>query len=205
MKKKIRMPFLAVPFLFLVIIAFSFPLCAIAEVIPIKLDTLIKQSNLIIIGKVNKVYYEESPSPDEPDIRTAEVTVLSVLKGNLKTDRIFYCAMPLMVCGVDDANQGEVGLFFFSNRRDLTEQNRYNFRLGKYISDGPYYYLSNYGYGRVLIREIDGGQYIQANESKYNLIFPKKIKRMQILMNNGQAQLEPFVKLEDVVSYIKHK
>jgi len=98
----------------LLTLASTFPLHA--KVISLSLEELIKQAELIVVAKVEKV---SSPIDDK---RYAEAKVTEVWKG-AQTESVEFLASPTWACDVSDAVKGEtVVLFLIKSKQSRSYQ-----------------------------------------------------------------------------------
>ena len=193
---------------------------------PIKLESLIRESDFIVIGKVVRVTLVG-------DVEIAEVKVVRTLKGDPTVTRLYYWATPLWGCDVSGATENEAALFLLSkaNLGSLpplaANQPEFTKRPWNFTQGAPFFFLSGAGRGRMRMLKTgwnedpyfykpDGKVLVVANYSnpsdilkgKYryvskpdSVVFPRFIRmapRRQ--QQNGYTGL---VRFGDVVSFIQ--
>ena len=151
-----------------------------AKVAPAPIEDLIRQSQLIVVGKVKSVSKIER-------VDFANVEILQTLKGN-SFKNIYYSAERTWTCDMSTAVDGETALFFFDKYKIEPNLNNANqppnpFRMPKtdsfketverLISDSELFRLSFDGRGRMPIEETISEKKLQISSG---VILPKDLK-----------------------------
>lgn len=143
---------------FTIPIFFSFVFSVYAEKISFPYRDFIKESDLIVIGKVQSIVKIEN-------IEFAKVEVIQTFKGN-SPNTIYFLASRTWSCDSSNAVVGETAMFFLvesvvasrsiSNNLDSDSFCNYVAKAKEIIGDNKFYRLFNSGDGRLPFEIIDG-------------------------------------------------
>jgi hypothetical protein len=183
--------------LILILILISVNFC-FANVIPIKLEEMIKKSDYIIVGKVTKVELIKGE-------KYAEVQVFETLKGNPNVSQIYYSASPSWICDSTNAEIGETALYFLRTSLAKGESvSKLPKRLAALLQGEPLYGIEHSGRGRMIPQNIEGQNYLFAvRDNDADVIFPENIEiARRVYPNNPNMG---YARLVDVLSFIKRE
>lgn len=163
--KVFRYPF------FLLVLVFS-TLAAHAKVAPVSIETLIKRSDLIVVGRVTEIRQIEG-------VNFATIEVLQTLKGNTVAT-VFYSAERTWPCDSSDAVDGETALFFFTTYRagkrfgrSAKQTEPLDEAVKRTFTEDELFRLAYDGRGRMPIKDLVSDKLLEINPS---VILPKNLR-----------------------------
>jgi len=157
---------LAVLLLLSIITMALWPTQAEAELSPSSLVRLAAQSDLVFVGRVERVIEMPVKALDDVDLiplteaSLAEVTVLEWIKGTQQTKTLWLWASATWVCDVTMAIEGEVAVFYLDGQgvADVVTAASVK-RVNAATRGAPVHRIAMFGRGRMPIREIAGRAY----------------------------------------------
>ncbi len=144
------------------------------------LETVLKESDVVVTGKVTKVM-EYPDISNRGNIKIAEVEIEEVLKGEKNLQRLYFLASPTWTCDISDAKDGERLLLILRNA------NR------RYLEFSPLFYIAQSGGGRIQIEH----DLISLN---HYLIYPQNIESISERKNHVD-----YVDYKTMMAYIKQQ
>jgi hypothetical protein len=148
-------------------------LSAQAKVGPVALEDLIKQSDLILIGKVSSVHRVG-------DVDFADIQVLEMLKGEHHL-KVIYSAEPTWPCDISMAVKDETALFFLrkykfgpSFNRNAEQTILLRETAAEFFDTNDMFRLSYDGRGRMPIVVMSGND--RSLSISPSVILPKNLK-----------------------------
>ncbi len=111
-----------------------------AKVVEQPLDTVLKESDVVVTGKVTKVM-EFPDASNQEAIKIAEFEIDTFLKGKMSLKRLYFWASPTWSCDISDAKDGE-RLLLILKKSDK-----------RYLEFSPLYYIAQAGGGRMQIEQ----------------------------------------------------
>ena len=164
----------------------------LADVRPIKLETLIGLSDSIVVGKVVSVRAVND------ELRVAEVEIGQTLKGASSVKRLYYQIPRYSLEDTSDAQVGETALLFLRQPHNLQPSN-YPKAIQEITNGTPLFYLSHAGRGRLIPTSLNGISYVYVRRDG-SIIVPESVA-----IEWGSDPSDPglgLVKLDDLINFI---
>ncbi len=148
------------------------PLGASPEVPDIHLSELTRLSDVIVLGRVERIFEVEHPPPEYSGewfmglsclrrVRVAEVSVLRGHEGAAAGDKVYFFADSTWTCDITDAVAGETALLFLYST-GWVDHERASFRseLARRTHGAKVYTITHHGRGRMPRSVVEGTEYV---------------------------------------------
>lgn len=161
------------------------------------LQNLIKISKFAVVAKITRVI-------DVDGFRVAEAEVITLMKGNSETKKVYFKAQPIWACDISNAIPNETVLLFLeSEPSGRDESSSFSRKLRETIGNHPFFFIAWEGRGRIPIIRKDQNDYLPVNVKYADVKFPKQIRTIPMLESeDGSVRL---AKLHDVIAFVKKR